>query len=112
MGSKPFRSTGTIRVRSKRGRMTKIFFTPDDDSTMRQGGKQYAVFIRIGGGKARLSPKPLGKSGKGVPIKVRADLPGLVEAAVQQILVEIEVDKCKSDWNLRAITIPAPCKKK
>ena len=112
MNGESYRSTGTIRVRFKFGRTTKIFFTPNAGSTVRYGGKQYAVFIRVGGGKARLSSKPLGKSGKGVPIKVKVDLPGLVEAAAQQISVELEVVECNSGWALCAITIPATGKKK
>ena len=112
MSSKSYRSTGTVQVRFELGGTKKIFFTPNTDSTVRYGGKQYAVFIRVGRGKARLSNKPLGKSGKGVPLKVKTEFPGLVEAAAQQISVEVEVVKCNSGWALRAITIPATGKKK
>ena len=112
MSSKPFRSTGTIRVRSESGGRTKLFFTPNTDSTFRYGDKTYAVFVRGEGAKACFTSKPLGDSCEGVSIKVKRDILGLVAAAAQQVLVEVETKKYKSDLVLRAITIPAPGKKK
>lgn len=113
MGRKPFRSTGTIRVRSELGQTPEVFFTPSPDLTVRDRGKQYAVFIRGDGDNACLRIK-LPDSGEGIPIRVKVDLPGLVETAARQISVEVEVAAklCKSNLVLRAITIPAPGKKK
>lgn len=109
MSNKCFKSTGTIRVKLSNGSLSQIFFTPDDDSAVRRGDKRYAVFLQ---GSKHCLVKKLGDAGEGVPIKVnKADLPGLVEAAVQQTLVEVAVKK-RSDLALRAITIPAPGKQK
>ena len=105
----------------------KYFFTPNDDSTVRCGGKKYAVFSPTGEGKVWLRSEPLSDSGEGVRINVAADFPGLIEAAVQQKLVEVEVDAevikkngpgaddnatqiHETTLTLRAITIPAPGK--
>lgn len=124
MSEGPYRSTGTIRVRFKRDDAeppnwaTKIFFTPNADSTVRDGGNNYAVFI--GGEKDDdCRKRKLRDSGEGVQIKVTGDCPGLVPAATQQTLVEVEVEvkkckseKCKSDLVLHAIKIPATSKKK
>lgn len=106
MNSESYRSTGTIRVRSKFGRTTKIFFTPNADSTACDRGKQYAVFIGDDKDSTCLI-RELPDSGEGVTIKVKADPPGLVGAAAKRILVEVEVKKRKSNLVLRAITIPA-----
>ena len=103
-----YRSTGTIRVRSESKEPIEIFFTPNADSTVRYGDNKYAVFIRGDGDTACLKSKPLGDSREGVSIKAEPDLCGLVAAAVQQTLVEVEVS---TDWTLHAITIPAPGKK-
>lgn len=114
MSSGSYKSTGTIRVRFgfEPKRTTEIFFTPNGDSTVRYGDNRHAVFIRGDGGDACLTSKPLDDSCEGVSITVEPDLPGLVAAAAQQTLVEVEVEKCKSDLVLRAITIPARGKKK
>ena len=117
MSNGPFRSTGTIRVRFELVKSddpeshwtTEIFFTPNADSTVRYGDKKYAVFIRDDGGNACMTSEPLDDSSEGVSITVKPDLPGLVAAAAQQTLVEVEVN---CDWKLHAITIPAPRKKK
>ena len=102
-----YRSTGTIRVRSEPKKPTKIFFTPNGDSTVCNRGKQYAIFI--GGNNFRdCLWRGIRDSGGGVSITVPSDFPGLVEAAARQTLVEIEVN---CNWTLRAITIPAPGKK-
>ena len=108
---KSFKSTGTIRVRiEKSGSSSEVFFTPNDDSTVRCGGKKYAVFSRTGEGKVLLRSELLSDPGEGVSIKV-ADglLTHLTEAAVQQKLVEVEVEADET-LTLRAITIPAPGK--
>ena len=129
-----FKSTGTIRVQLKlestrsdgtngddNNRSTSqsaidVFFTPNPDSTVRCGGKQYAVFVSIGEGDGCLKRTPLDDSGDGVRIEAntdKADHSGLVAVAVQQTLVEVEVvEKGNSGWTLHAITMPAPCKQK
>ena len=89
-----------------------IFFTASNDLTVRSGGKQYAVFIPVEKNKSRLRSTRLPESGEGVPIKVKGDLPCLVEAATQQTLVEVEVKEYGSGWTLRTITVPARGKQK
>lgn len=114
MDNRPYRSTGTIRVQFEPDendnsglRATKIFFTPNADSTVRNRGTQYAVFI--GGHNFRgCIRREIPDSGEGVSITVQSDHPGLLAAATQQTLVEIEVN---CSWVLRAITIPAASKK-
>ena len=114
MSSESYRSTGTIRVRFERKNAncqewaTKIFFTPNADSTVRDGGENYAMFIG-GGGDDDCRKSKLPDSGEGIRIEVTGHHPGLVAAATQQTLVEVEV---KTGWALRAITIPATGKKK
>lgn len=88
--------------------MTKIFFTPNADSTVRDSGKNYAVFIGSGGDDD-CRKSELQDPGKGIEIKLTGNCPGLVAAATQQTVVEVEV---KSPWVLQSITIPAPSKKK
>ena len=127
MRDNSFKSTGTIRVRfdatrtgaksGQKGRksatqLTKILFIPSTDLTVRRGGKQHAVFIPVDESKGRLRSTRLPESGEGVSIKVRGDLPCLVEAATRQTLVEVEVKKHGSGWTLRTITVPAPDKQK
>lgn len=122
-----FKSTGTIRVRfatmngAKSGEkghrssppLTKrIFFTPSNDLTVRSGGKEYAVFIRVEKNKCRLRSTRLPESGEGVPIKVKGDPPCLVEAANHQTMVEVEVKGHGSSWTLHGITVPASGKQK
>ena len=109
MSDKFFKSTGNIRVKLSNGSPSQIFFTPDDDSTVRCGGKRYAVFLQE---SEDCLVRKLGDACEGVPINVNAALPGLVEAAVQQTLVEVAVQKAGSNLVLRAITIPAPGKQK
>ena len=119
MSNECFKSTGTIRVKLSNGSPSQIFFTPNIDSTVRHGDKQYAVFLQESSKDCFV--RKFGDAGEGVSIKVnKADLPGLVEAAAQQTLVEVEVQKidgqkdCTScmDLTLCAITIPAPGKPK
>lgn len=125
--SDKFKSTGTIRVQfgairngAKNGKkghepptqLTKILFIPSTDLTVRRGSKQHAVFIPVDKSKGRLRSTRLPESGEGVSIKVRGDLPCLVEAATRQTLVEVEVKKHGSGWTLRTITVPAPDKQK
>ena len=126
MSDGSFKSTGTIRVRIKEsdGTSSAVFFTPNDDSTVRCDGKTYAVFSPTGEAEIWLRSKPLSDSGEGVRINVAVDFPGLTEAAIQQKLVEVEVteggtgadDKATqihdTTLTLRAITIPAPGKQK
>ena len=110
MSNECFKSTGTIRVKLSNGSPSQIFFTPNDDSTVRHGDKQYAVFLQESSKDCFV--RKFGDAGEGVPIKVnKADLPGLVEAAVRQTLVEVAA-KESSDLILCAITIPAPGKQK
>ena len=137
MSKGPYRSTGTIRVqlfkpsastsdstccckkccRSLLQWTTKIFFTPNADSTVRYVGKDYAVFIGKDGDDC-CKKSELKDAGKGIQIDVTGDCPGLVAAATQRTLVEVEVKKCKevtnckSDLVLHAITIPATGNKK
>ena len=103
-----FKSKGNICVKLSNDSLPlpQIFFTPDDDSTVRRGDKRYAVFWQESSEDCLV--KKLGAAGEGVPINVNADLPGLVKAAAQQILVEVAVEKNGSDLALCAITIPAP----
>jgi len=111
MSDASYKSTGTVRVRiEESGSPSKVFFTPNDDSTVRRGDKEYAVFSPAGEGDVWLRSKPLSKSGEGIPINVATNFPGLIEAAVQQTLVEVEVTE--PTLTLRAITIPAPGKQK
>ena len=128
MSDKSFKSTGTIRVRfgatmngaksGKKGHKSptqltkKILFIPSTDLTVRRGGKQHAVVIPAEKSKGRLRSTRLPESGEGVSIKVKGDLPCLVEAATRQTLVEVEVKKHGSGWTLRTITVPAPDKQK
>ncbi len=142
-----FKSTGNIRAKfSNNGSRSQIFFTPNDDSSVRRGDKRYAVFLQesedcLSEELQRRAQqqrentvgclvRKLGGAGEGVPISVNADFPGLVEAAVQQTLVEVTVavqedggedpsgalatEAQKDDPNLAlcAITIPAPGKQK
>ena len=127
MSGKLFKSTGTIRVRIEPGPTPSdstngddkdgspsqwaatIFFTPDADSTVRYGDKRYAVFLQE---SENCLVRKLGSTCEGVPIDVNAALPGLVEAAAQQTLVEVAVQKEDSNLALCAITIPAPGKQK
>lgn len=68
MRKRPFRSTGTIRVRSELGQTPEVFFTPSPNLTVCDRGKQYAVFIRGDEDNACLRIK-LPDSGEGIPIK-------------------------------------------
>jgi len=113
MSDKSLKSTGTIRVQfgATRNGAKKMLFIPSTDLTVRRDGKQHAVFIPVKK-KGRLRSTPLPKSGEGVSIKVKGNLPGLVEAATRQTLVEVEVKKRGSGWTLRTITVPAPDKPK
>lgn len=128
MSDKSYKSTGTIRGRfgatmnpaksGKKGHKPptqltkKIFFTPSTDFTVPRGGKPHAVFIPVEKARGRLRTKRLPESGEGVSIKVKSDLPCLVEAATRQTLVEVEVKKHRSGWTLCTITVPAPDKQK
>ena len=114
MSKGPYRSTGTIRVQFKPSESpndstcckkccrsllqwtTKIFFTPNADSTVRYGGKDYAVFIGKDGDDC-CKKRELKDAGKGIQIDLTGDCPGLVAAATQQTLVEVEIKKWKSD---------------
>ena len=119
---KSFKSKDTIRVKigPKDGDQwrTNIFFTPDSRySTPRGGCKHYAHFVPTpcssGEGVGYTLSSPYG-SGEGISINVHADFPGLVEAAIQQTLVEVEVveGNDKTSLNLLAIIIPARSKSK
>ena len=121
MSNKCFKSTGTIRVKLSNGSPSTIFFTPNSDSTVRRGDKRYAVFLQESSEDPLV--RKLGDAGEGVPIKVNAvngAFSRLVEAAAQQTLVEVEVQKVDAqkdgtscrDLDLCAITIPAPGKQK
>ncbi len=130
MSGNYFKSTGTISVRfelrsaesvSKKNAQddgspplcgSSVYFTPNADSTVRFDGNQYAVFLPIGEGGNCLKRELLRDSGKGIEIKAKGDLSGLVSAAVQQTLVEVEVKEKDSSWVLHAITVPPPGKKK
>ena len=124
MSDKCYKSTGTIRVRFefKDGApppsRTSIYFTPNADSTVRFDGNQYALFVPIAKGSKCLERELLDDSGKGVEIKIKGDLSGLVPAAVQHTLVEVEVEEVEvkknedSRWVLHAITVPPLRKKK
>ena len=70
------------------------------------------MFIPVEKNKSRLWSTRLPESGEGVPIKVKGDLPCLVEAATHQTLVGVEVKEHGSGWTLRTITVPAPGKQK
>ena len=125
MSNETYRSTGTIRIRSKSVApkndtkcvkcgcsqpqwTTEIFFTPNADSTVRNRGKQYAVFI--GGDNFRYCLQhKVPDSGEGISI---TDHHGLVAAATQQTLVEVEGKNSEPNLVLRAIAIPASSKKK
>ncbi len=87
-------------------------FTPHADSTLRQDGKEYAMFSAMTdtGGCARGAV--LRDSGVEIEISVKADHAGLLAAAAQQMLVEVEVVERKPTWELKAITVPAPNYKK
>ena len=121
MSNKCFKSKGIIRVKLSNGSPSLIFFTPNDDSTVRYGDKRYAVFLQESSEDCLV--RKFGDAGEGVPIKVNAvnaALSGLVVAAVQQTLIEVEVQEVKAqkagtscmDLTLCAITIPAPGKQK
>ena len=113
---------------------------------MRRGDKRYAVFLQESedclseelqrkAQQKRVNAvcclvRKRGGVGEGVPISFNADFPGLVEAAVQQTLVEVTVEvqedggedpsgarateaqKDNPNLALCAITIPAPGKQK
>lgn len=109
-----FKSRGTIRVQLKAdGGLEKIFFTPNEDSTVRAGEKQYAVFISDSDSGNSLVKKLPG-SGTGVEITGGSKCCGLVAAAVQNTLVEIKVEiknESSSDLSLATISIPAPSRR-
>ncbi len=113
MGSSSYKATGTIRIRYDPPKTaSRIFFTPHADSTLRQDGKQYAMFSAMtdAGGTARGVILP--DSGVEIEIGVKADHAGLLSAVAREMLVEVEVVKRKSKWELKAITVPAPNYKK
>ena len=112
MSGKYFKSTGTIRVFSSARKMM-IFFTPNAEHSVSRCGKHYALFAPS---KKRKGCATVSKfdSDKGVKIRVGGKFPGLaglVAAATQRTVVEVEVQN-SSSWTLHAITIPAPGKEK
>ena len=120
---KSFKSKGTIRVKigpKECGQwQRKIFFKPDSKySTPRSGCKHYAHFLPTGEDEdCALSIKYHSDEGVSITVPDKFPslyLPGLVEAAVKQTLVEVKVVKRnkKKGWKLRAISIPAPGKSK
>ena len=121
MSGKFFKSTGTIRIEftpcsPKQPWVKRIFLTPATDSTVHYGDKRYAVFLPTPEIGACLEGKLVYAAGEEVEIKVNADLPGLVEAAIQKTLVEVEVKVLEKgsfcNFSLLAITIPARGKQK
>ena len=94
MSIKCFKSKGTIRVTLSNGSPSQIFFTPNDDLTVRYGEKRYAVFLQESSEDCLV--RKLGAAGEGVLIEVNmADLLSLVEAAVRKTLVEVSVQDRK-----------------
>jgi len=107
-------SIGTIRVRCDVGNSTiKVFFAPAKNFAVSHADKEYVALVPANGnsGCGILAPYD---SKKGLPLNCGGSCSGLIEAAINQCAVEIEVgDKCKNcsdgrdGWPLCSITIPA-----
>ena len=130
-GTPTYISVGTIRVRSAgaNGSNREMFFTPTKNFSVDGSDRvslQHRVHSHVGEKYIALLPAA-GNSGcgilapydskKGVRLSIDGEYAGLVEAAIKQFAVEIEIEAksendprkdCKDmEWSLRAITIPA-----
>ena len=122
---KGFKTTGRIRVQiggtgGGAVRTAKIFLTPIDEYSASPAGKHYAVLVPVDKRDSEVKAVDY-KPGTGIPIRVEGDFGDLTGAADRQTAVEVEVvEKRKRrngkskhiGWNLRAITIPAPDRKR
>lgn len=111
-------SIGTVRVRSDVAShsIKTVFFTPTKNFAVSHGDKEYAALLPAVGnsGHGMLAPYD---SKQGLSICLDRSCPGLVEAAINQCAVEIEVEdkreNCSDwdgkdmEWRLRSIAIPA-----
>ena len=86
------------------GQECHIHFTPNSDYLAKHEGKSYALFFKDDG---KCIPKEIFDTGGGVEIEVDPEnFPDLVAAAINQSLVEVEVDS-KTSLELSGIKVPA-----
>ena len=110
-----YKSTGTIRIRVHIQRLScsqEIFFTPSTEHFTSDGDKQYAVFFPTDND---IEPLVIPyDAGKDIKMFAQSNCSGLVAAATQQMLVEVEVEWLRESGSvlLRNITIPASGKSK
>ena len=124
-----YKSTGTIRIRiqgdsslsressqKQDGFPLHIFFTPNAEHSVSDGDKKIAIFFSTNSSTDHDMEEVLAfqyDPGKGVSISVQDRFSGLVTAASQQMLVQVEVKRYdKTRLALQAITIPASGKSK
>lgn len=114
---KNFKSVGTLNIRVPKSGKKELYFTPNAKHSFSDGDKHYAVFLPTRKCKeCKGKATPLCESLQSVSISICCfqDSSVLVEAAMNQTVVEVQVTKQEenSSLTLESITIPAPCTKK
>ena len=111
----PLQSTGTLRAESRSDGLRNILFVPDADHTVHHRRETLAVFVPAHTpGEAHAIPVNEAPIKLSIPANPDAVfVQTVIEAAVRQCGVDVEVDLSDSDLpTLVALTVPAATHRK